>query len=144
MPSMKQKSWNRRSLDRVSTMPCQILLLVLSMGSIAQAQPAPEITLDRLFRYDASSSGLNIQYQRVLDSFKNWMGSYQRIRKDNDRSFIVVFDRGSLPLDAKFKTNGSIDSLNFGCPISRSLSLNDAPMDLRKQLSKCTGFKSGM
>jgi hypothetical protein len=126
-----------RSIERILRMPSRILLLVISMGSIVQAQVAPEIVLDRLLRADAASSGASDRDRRVLDSFKNWMGSYQRVRKDSNNGYIIIFDRGSLPLDAKFKPNGSVDSLTFGCPISRSLSINDAPTNLHKQLSKC-------
>jgi hypothetical protein len=115
------------------------LLLVQVFATTAQAQPDPEVAIDRMFRYDSSSpSG---QGREMLGSFKKWMGAYQHIRKDGD-SYVAIFDRGSLPIDAKFKANGAIESVSFGCPISKSLSISDAPDDLRKALSKCAGFKS--
>jgi hypothetical protein len=115
------------------------LLLVLSIELVAQAQPAPEVVLDRLFRNESSAP--NSQSREQLVSFKQWMGSYQRIRKEGS-GYVAVFDSGSLPLDAKFKANGSIESMSFGCPISKSLSINSAPTDVRQALSKCAGFKS--
>jgi hypothetical protein len=114
-------------------------LLALSIELVAQAQPAPEVVLDRLFRNESSAP--NTQSRETLISFKQWMGSYQRIRKEGD-GYVAVFDSGSLPLDAKFKANGSIDTMNFGCPKSKSLSIDTAPAGIRQSLSKCAGFKS--
>jgi len=48
----------------------------------ANAQPAPEVAIDRAFRYESSAP--NLQSQQMLGSLKNWMGAYQRIRKDGD------------------------------------------------------------
>ncbi|WP_309739071.1 hypothetical protein [Chamaesiphon sp. OTE_20_metabat_361] len=116
-----------------------ILLSISSLGMVANAQPAPEVVLDRAFRYESSAP--TSQGRGLLTSFQGWLGTYQRIRKDGS-GYVVVFDRGSLPLDAKFKSNGSIESMTFGCPISRSVSINDAPTDIRQALSKCGGFRS--
>ncbi|WP_310411613.1 hypothetical protein [Chamaesiphon sp. OTE_8_metabat_110] len=116
-----------------------ILLSISSLGMVANAQPAPEVVLDRAFRYESSAP--TSQGRGLLTSFQGWLGTYQRIRKDVS-GYVVVFDRGSLPLDAKFKSNGSIESMTFGCPISRSVSINDAPTDIRQALSKCGGFRS--
>jgi hypothetical protein len=77
----------------------------------------------------------------MLASFKEWMGSFQRIRKEGG-GYVAVFDSGSLPLDAKFKANGSIETMNFGCPKTKSLSIDSAPSSIRQSLSKCAGFKS--
>jgi hypothetical protein len=125
--------------NRAVTLLSQALLLVLSIELVAQAQPAPEIVLDRLFRNESSAP--NSQSRQMLVSFKEWMGSYQRIRKEGS-GYVAVFDSGSLPLDAKFKANGSIETMTFGCPTSKSLSLSDAPTGIRQALSKCAGFKS--
>ena len=124
--------------DRVVMVLSTALLLVQPLAITAQAQPAPEVAIDRMFRYESSSTSR--QGRDLLISFKKWMGTYQRIRTDGN-SYEAIFDGGSLPIEAKFKANGSIESLNFGCPISKSLSRNDAPDALRKSLSKCPGFK---
>ncbi len=114
-------------------------LLALSIELVAQAQPAPEVVLDRLFRNESSAP--NTQSREMLVSFKQWMGSYQRIRKEGG-GYVAVFDSGSLPLDAKFNANGSIETMNFGCPKTKSLSIDTAPSGIRQSLSKCAGLKS--
>jgi hypothetical protein len=125
--------------NRAVTLLSGALLLILSIELVAQAQPAPEVVLDRLFRNESSAP--NSQSRELLVSFKQWMGSYQRIRKEG-RGYVAVFDSGSLPIDAKFKANGAVETMNFGCPTSKSLSISTAPTDLRQALSKCAGFKS--
>jgi hypothetical protein len=116
-----------------------VLIAISSLGTAVNAQPAPELVLDRAFRYESSAP--TSQGRGLLTSLEGWIGNYQRIRKEGS-GYVAVFDRGSLPLDAKFKSNGSIESMTFGCPMSRSVSINDAPTDIRKALSKCGGFKS--
>jgi hypothetical protein len=128
-----------QTINRIATISALVFLSIFSMATAARSQPDPEIALDRMFRYDSSAPSL--QSQQMLGSLKKWMGRYQRIRKDSN-GYVAVFDSGSLPIDAKFRANGSIESMNFGCPISKSLSLSDAPDDLRRALSKCGGFKS--
>jgi hypothetical protein len=130
---------SKHQINRAVTLLSQALLLVLSIELVAQAQPAPEIVLDRLFRNESSAP--NVQSREMLVSFKQWMGSYQRIRKEGG-GYVAVFDSGSLPLDAKFKANGAVETMTFGCPTSKSLSLSDAPSGIRQALSKCAGFKS--
>jgi hypothetical protein len=125
--------------NRAVTLLGGALLLVLSIDLVAHAQPAPEVVLDRLFRNESSAP--NSQSRELLVSFKQWMGSYQRISKQGG-GYVAIFDSGSLPIDAKFKANGSIETMNFGCPTSKSLSISTAPTDLRQALSKCAGFKS--
>ena len=140
MPSITKQAWTLRPIYRVIGLVCQTLLLVIPLELSGQAQPAPEVALDRVFRYESSLSSSSIPGQSI-GSLKKWMGTFQRIRTDGN-SYIAVFDRGSIPIDAKFKANGSVESLNFGCPISKSLSLSDAPSNIRQTLSKCAGFKS--
>jgi hypothetical protein len=130
---------SKHQINRAVTVLSQALLIVLSIELVAQAQPAPEIVLDRLFRNESSAP--NSQSREMLVSFKQWMGSYQRIRKEGS-GYVAVFDSGSLPLDAKFKANGAVETMNFGCPTSKSLSLSTAPSGIRQSLSKCAGFKS--
>jgi hypothetical protein len=116
------------------------VLLSQSLELSVQAQPAPEVVIDRIFRSDESSSS-NSKYQISPASLKQWMGAYQRIRKEGN-IYIVIFDRGSLPIEVRFKANGSVEGVGFGCPVSKSLSLGDAPSDLQRSFSKCTGFRS--
>lgn len=126
-----------------------IWLLVQPLAMVTQAQPSPGVIIDRILRSDTDSSASststigstssNTQYPQLLGSFKRWMGTYQRLQKDGD-NYIAIFNSGSLPIEVRSKSNGSIDSLNFGCPSARSLSLNEAPRDIQKALLKCSGF----
>jgi hypothetical protein len=125
--------------NRAVTLLSGALLLVLAIELVAQAQPAHEVVLDRLLRNESSAP--NSQSRELLISFKQWMGSYQRISKQGS-GYVAIFDSGSLPIDAKFKANGTIETMNFGCPTSKSLSLSTAPTGIRQALSKCAGFKS--
>jgi hypothetical protein len=119
------------------------LLLTLPLGTNAQAQPAPEIIIDRMLRSDSQSTSSGDRNQALLASFKTWMGAYQRLISKDDNKFIAVFDRGSLPIEIRPKSSGSsIDNLSFGCPITKSLSMSSAPSNLQQALSKCAGFKS--
>jgi hypothetical protein len=138
MPSIPGKISNLQITNRAAIVLSTVLLLV-PMAISTLAQPDPEVALDRIFRYESSAP--SSQGRELLISFKKWMGAYQRIRKDGN-NYTAVFDSGSLPIDAKFKANGSIESMSFGCPISKSLSPSDAPSNLRTALSKCAGFKS--
>jgi hypothetical protein len=140
MPSITDRVWTLIPINRAILIVCPTLLLVILLALVVQAQPAPEVAIDRAFRYESSFSSSNSQGQSI-GGFKKWMGTFQRIRIDGN-TYIAVFDRGSVPIDAKFKANGSVESLSFGCPISKSLSLSDAPSNIRQTLSKCAGFKS--
>ncbi len=124
---------------RLATISMTALLSISAVATSVRAQPAPEVAIDRMFRYESSAP--TTQGRELLIDLKKWMGAYQRIRKDGN-GYVAIFDGGSLPLDAKFKPNGSVESMTFGCPTSRSLSVSDAPTAVRKALSKCSGFKS--
>ena len=125
-------------------------LLGAPLTLVAHAQSSPEIIIDRLLRSDTASSTSNVgsaarttEYQQLLGSFKRWMGAYQRLLKDGD-NYIAIFDSGSLPIEVRSKPSGSIDTLSFGCPNAKSLSLNEAPLDIQRALKTCRGFhKSG-
>lgn len=131
------------SFRRAAMLFSASLLLALPLGTNAQAQAAPEIIIDRMLKSDSQSSGSSDRNQGLLASYKLWMGTYQRLINKEDNKFMAIFDRGSLPIEIRPKSSGSaIDSLNFGCPITKSLSLSTAPSNLQKALSKCPGFKS--
>jgi hypothetical protein len=128
-----------------------VWLLVQPLALVGQAQASPEVIIDRILRSENSSSSTSTvgsttsgnEYKQVLGSFKKWMGAYQRLQKDGD-NYIAVFDSGSLPIEVRSKDSGAIESLSFGCPKSRTLSLNQAPPEIQRALLKCSGFnKSG-
>ena len=137
MPSIQPKISKLQITSRLALMLATTLLLIQPLELTAQAQPAPEVMVDRMFVYESSSG----QFQGVIGSLKKWMGRYQHIRK-NDDNYVLVFDSGSLPIDIQVSDSGSIAALNFGCPISRTLSISDAPSELRQVLSQCSRFKS--
>jgi hypothetical protein len=130
---------NMQSTNRIAIVSAMVLVSLCSLAMSATAQPAPEVAIDRMFRY-SSAPGSTSQGRALLGSVIQWMGSYQRTLKDGN-GYVAVFDGGSLPIDAKFKANGTVESMTFGCPTSRSLSISNAPPELRKALSKCAGFK---
>jgi hypothetical protein len=137
MPSSQQKISQLQINSRLALLLTTTFLLIKPLELTAQAQPAPEVMVDRMFVYE-SSGGL---YQGVISNLKKWMGAYQRIRKDDD-NYILVFDGGSLPIDIRTSDSGSVTGLNFGCPISKTLSISDAPGELRQVLSQCSRFKA--
>jgi hypothetical protein len=115
-------------------------LLPISIELTALAQPSPEITIDRIFRYNSSPPGSNIQDRNLVESLKKWLGAYQRVLPEGS-NYVAIFDRASIPLKVKFKDSGEIESFGFGCPASKSISLNEAPLELQKLLSQCNRSK---
>jgi hypothetical protein len=136
MRSSQQKISQLQITSRLALLLTTTFLLIKPLELTAQAQPAPEVMVDRMFVYESSGG----QYQAVISNLKRWMGSYQRIRKDDD-NYLLVFDGGSLPIDIQTSSSGSVTGLNFGCPISKTLSISDAPGELRQVLSQCSRFK---
>ncbi|PSB40914.1 hypothetical protein C7B77_27855 [Chamaesiphon polymorphus CCALA 037] len=130
---------NMQSPNRIAIVSAIVLVSLCSFAMSATAQPTPEVAIDRMFR-DESAPGSTRQGRELMGSLKKWMGTYQRTLKTGN-GYVAIFDSGSLPIDAKFRANGTVESMTFGCPTSRSLSASEAPMELRKALSKCAGFK---
>ncbi len=136
MPSIPTKISQLQITSRLALILATTLLLIKPLELTVQAQPAPEVMVDRMFVYESSGG----RYQAVISSLKKWLGAYQRIRKDDD-NYLLVFDGGSLPIDIQVSESGSISGLDFGCPISKTLSISDAPSELRQVLSQCSRFK---
>lgn len=115
---------------------CAALLLASPLAIDVQAQTDSAVAIDRAFRYESSS-----RQGALIGSLKKWMGAYQRIATE-DNNYLVIFDSGSIPVVARFTTSGALETIVFGCPRSKSLSINDAPEGIRQELSKCAGFRS--
>jgi hypothetical protein len=113
------------------------LLLTQAQLVAAQAQPTPEMEIDRFLRSDAPLPGADTKTQQQYLSFRSWIGAYQGTRK-NGNHFLATFENGSLPVFVKLNTSGKIESYGAGCPLSQSLSLSQLPTDLRQAWSKCT------
>jgi hypothetical protein len=135
MTLINRHTVSRQIIDRLATICCTCLVLIPATFQTAFAQAAPEISIDRLFRYDSSSTGSYGQ-PTVTSGLKKWLGAYQRTLRDGDK-YTVVFDRASLSLIVELKDSGEFKNFTIGCPVNNSLSLTDAPEEIRKVLSRC-------
>jgi hypothetical protein len=144
---INKNSLQMQITNRATILLSAVWLLVQPLALVGQAQASPEIIIDRILRADSSSSSTSTvgsttranEYKQLLGSFKRWMGAYQRLQKDGD-NYVAVFDSGSLPIEVRSKDSGAIESLSFGCPSTKSLSLNEAPREIQQALLKCSGF----
>jgi hypothetical protein len=130
------KRSNPNIINRAVLILGTLLALFSQTNLVALAQPSPEVAIDRIFRYNSSPPGGDNQARYSLISLKTWMGAYQRTLGDGT-NYVAIFDRGSIPLTVELKDSGDIKSLVFGCPVTKSLSLSDAPTDLQKLWIKC-------
>ena len=103
----------------------------------AQAQAAAQAAVDRSFRTNVGSNG---KPNQLFVSLKQWLGNYQKVRQQDETTYIGIFDRGSMPLEVNFKPDGSIENYGVRCPITR-VPLSQAPSDLQKVLAKCPNLK---
>jgi hypothetical protein len=104
----------------------------------AQAQAAAGANVDRSFRTNIGSNG---KPNKIFISLKQWLGNYQKAQKKDASNYTAIFDRGSVPVLVNFKPDGAIENYNIGCPVTKSLPLNQAPSDLQKLFSTCPNFK---
>jgi hypothetical protein len=103
----------------------------------AQAQVSAQAAVDRSFRTNVGSNG---KPNPLFVSLKQWLGNYQKVRKQDETTYVGIFDRGSMPLEVNFKTDGSIENYGVGCPVTK-LSLSQAHPDLQKIFSNCPNLK---
>lgn len=116
---------------------------LLGIQPIAFAVPAKlttEQTIEQIFRSDTPLPGTTAaKHQNLLKQRSivlQWLGSYQGVRADKDRS-IIFFERGSLPVRVTFRKNGEPDKLTASeCPTTL-VPISQAPSEYRKELSKC-------
>jgi hypothetical protein len=104
----------------------------------AQAQASAIVALDKSFKTNTRANGEN---SPILTSLKQWLGNYQKVRKVDATNYVGIFDGGSAPIIINFKPDGSIDNFGMGCPVTKSLTLSQAPPDLQKSLSNCPNLK---
>ncbi len=141
MQSMNRKIFNLKMINRVVVVLGIVLLLAQQIRLTALAETSPEIIIDRMFRYDSSPAGNNNRDRAIVNSLKKWLGAYQRLLLGEDNNYVAIFDRASLPLKVKLTDSGEIESFAFGCPVTKSLSFHQAPIELRKLWLKCNGSK---
>ncbi len=117
------------------------LLLAQPLATIASAQTDPRVLIDKMLRSDLGMP-TSAQWERqMLIGYKQWLGRYQRLITKDEDSYVAVFDSGSLPIDIRRGSTGSIEGYSFGCPITRSLSISDAPSSIQRDVAKCSNFK---
>jgi hypothetical protein len=103
----------------------------------AQAQAAAQAAVDRSFRTNLGSNG---KPNQLFVSLKQWLGNYQKVKQQDETTYIGIFDRGSLPLEVNFKPDGSIENYMVRCPVTK-LPLNQSHPDLQKMFSSCPNLK---
>lgn len=126
-------------IDRLKISLSTALVLIPTLGLTVLAQPAPELAIDRIFRYESSSPGNAAQGNSIV-SLKKWLGAYQRITRDNN-NYVVVFDRASLQLIVELKDSGELKGFTVGCPVARSMFTSETPEEFQKLMTKCNAFK---
>jgi hypothetical protein len=104
----------------------------------AQAQVAAQTALDRSFKTNTRANGEN---SPILASLKQWLGNYQKAQKVDATNYLGIFERGSAPVTINFKPDGSIENYQMGCPITKSASRSQAPVNLQNLLSDCPNIK---
>jgi hypothetical protein len=104
----------------------------------AKAQASAAIALDKSFKTNTRANG---ETSPILTSLKQWLGNYQKVQKIDATNYLGIFDRGSAPVTINFKPDGSIENYNMGCPITKSVSLKQAPADLQQVLTTCPNLK---
>ena len=109
---------------------------------LAQAQPtASEVAIDRAFKLGSLPPGTDAQTRSLVAGIRSWMGAYQGLRKEGN-DYLVMFERGQLPVSVRQNARGQINSVSFGCPRSRTLNLSQASKELRQVLSSCPNLKN--
>lgn len=99
----------------------------------------PEVALERLFTSDAISNDwftpeflaqIPVSVQQVIDSLKGTMGAFQAVQAEG-RSYLVVFERGSVPTQIVLNQQGQIAGLLFQAARLKLGSLNQAVEEFR-------------
>jgi hypothetical protein len=104
----------------------------------ATAQASAAIALDKSFKTNTRANG---ETSPILTSLKQWLGNYQKVQKVDGNNYVGIFDRGSAPVTINFKSDGSIENYQMGCPITKSATRSQAPADLQKVLADCPNLK---
>jgi hypothetical protein len=116
------------------------LLIAQTPFSAAKAQPGPETIIDLFLRSNAPMPGVDSKTQQLYVSMRNWLGPYQGIRRVGNE-YLATFKYALLPVVVQLNSSGQIEGVGTGCPRSKSLSLRQAPNNLRQAWSKCTSLK---
>jgi hypothetical protein len=116
------------------------LLIAQTPFSAAKAQSIPETMIDLFLRSNAPIPSIDSKTQQLYLSMRNWLGPYQGVRKVGNE-YLATFKYALLPVVVQLNGRGQIQAIGTGCPRSESLSLRQAPNNLRQAWSKCTSLK---
>jgi hypothetical protein len=120
-----------------------LLFLVSVQPAIAVPKMTTEAVIDQVFRSSALLPGEKPEGRQELEKIKagaiQWLGNYQGVRSEKGRS-IIVFERGTVPVEVQFRANGEPDSIGTQCPVT-SVPLSQAPKEFQEALSECSNLK---
>lgn len=119
-------------------------LLVQPITLAGSTQLSPEETINRIFTSDSLLPGATKEEHenliKVRKGVLEWLGSYQGVRKENDRS-VIMFEKGSVPVKVQFEENGDPKNITANeCPTT-SVPISQAPREYKKSLSHCPNLK---
>lgn len=116
------------------------LLLIQPPALAESTKLSAEQVIEQIFRSNTPLPGSTEDGHQNLLSLRSkvleWMGSYQGVRAENDRS-VILFERGSIPVQVLFRENGEPNGINASeCPTT-SVPISQAPSEYRTALSEC-------
>ncbi|MGL6341719.1 MAG: hypothetical protein ACRC80_21565 [Waterburya sp.] len=105
-----------------------------------------EATINQIFRSDTPFPDLDVvtdKHQNLMEvktKVVEWLGSYQNVSQENDRS-VINFEQGSISVKVIFGEDGKAQSIIADqCP-STSMTIAQAPQEYRQALSACPDLK---
>jgi hypothetical protein len=106
--------------------------------AVASAQPSTEAAVNQIFQSTVPLPGATKQqHQNRLNlqaTLTQWLGAYQTVKKE-DNHYLMIFEKGTLPIKMEFKPNGNPKSLSVvGCPVT-SGPLSQAPRQYQQAIS---------
>jgi hypothetical protein len=134
------------SLIKQITIMLGVVLLSGQTIALAADPPSTETTINQIFQSTVPLPDTTAQQQQNLLKLKatltQWLGTYQTVKKE-DNHYLMVFEKGTLPIEMKFKPNGNPKSLSVvGCPVT-SAPLSQAPRQYQQAISAyCPKTKS--
>jgi len=119
------------------------LFLIQPMAFAQSVKLTPEQAIEQTFRSDTPLPGTTKEnhqnLMKIRSQVQEWLGSYQGVRAEKDRS-IVLFERGSIPVEVNFRANGEPDTIGATCPTT-SVPLSQAPREIQEAFSPCSNLK---
>ncbi len=110
-------------------------LFLIQPPSLAQSvKLTAEQMIEQTFRSDTPLPGSTIKSHQNLMKQKSlaiqWLGRYQEVRRENNVS-IIVFERGTIPIEISFTKDGKQASAAAYCPTT-TVPLSQAPREVQE------------